>query len=77
MKKVQIQELFGKFETARNNIDGVEYWSARELQTIFAYKAKDFATELTRHNVVVNDLYGENNKARNFTSCRRYSETSA
>ncbi|MCL2245984.1 MAG: DNA damage-inducible protein D [Lentimicrobiaceae bacterium] len=37
MKKEQIQELFEKLETARYNIDDIECWSARELQTVFAY----------------------------------------
>ena len=37
MKKEQIQKLFEKFETARYNIDDIECWSARVLQTIFAY----------------------------------------
>jgi len=37
MKKEQIQKLFEKFEIARYNINEVECWSARELQSIFAY----------------------------------------
>jgi len=37
MKKEVILELFGKFEQARHNYNGVECWSARELQEIFGY----------------------------------------
>lgn len=37
MKKEQISELFELFETARHELDGVECWSARELQEIFNY----------------------------------------
>ena len=37
MKKENIQELFEKFESACYIIKDIECWSARELQTIFAY----------------------------------------
>ena len=37
MKKELIQELFEKFENACYIYEGVECWSARELQTIFNY----------------------------------------
>ncbi len=37
MKKEQIQELFEKFENACYIYEGIECWSARELQTIFNY----------------------------------------
>jgi DNA-damage-inducible protein D len=37
MKKEQIQELLEKFEAACTLWEGVECWSARELQKIFAY----------------------------------------
>ncbi|MGZ3820854.1 MAG: DNA damage-inducible protein D [Mucilaginibacter sp.] len=37
MKKEVIVELFGKFEQACYNHDGIEYWSARELQDILGY----------------------------------------
>ncbi len=125
MKKEFIQELFQKFEGACYVHEGLECWSARELQEIFNYtewrnfqkvvekavqscvnagemvsnhfvevnkmiklakgaereiqdialtryawpladflptltiKAKDFATELTSHNVVEKNLYGD------------------
>jgi DNA-damage-inducible protein D len=37
MKKEIIVELFGKFEQARYNYNGIECWSARELQEILGY----------------------------------------
>ena len=37
MKKEQIQDLFERFENARYLLEGVECWSARELQAIFNY----------------------------------------
>jgi DNA-damage-inducible protein D len=38
MKKEQIQYLFVQFENARHDYNGIECWSARELQLIFNYK---------------------------------------
>lgn len=37
VKKEVILELFGKFEQARYELNGIEYWSARELQDILGY----------------------------------------
>ena len=37
MKKELIQELFEKFENSCYIYQGIECWSARELQTIFNY----------------------------------------
>lgn len=37
MKKELIQELFEKFEAARHDLEGVECWSARDLQQILGY----------------------------------------
>ncbi len=37
MKKELIAELFEKFEAARRETEGVEYWSAQELQHILGY----------------------------------------
>jgi DNA-damage-inducible protein D len=37
MKKELIAELFNKFESACYDFEGVECWSARELQEIFGY----------------------------------------
>ncbi len=38
MKKELIAELFIRFEQAAYEYKGIECWSARELQQIFAYK---------------------------------------
>ena len=38
MKKSQSNELFKKLEGIRNEIENVEYWSARDLQELFSYK---------------------------------------
>jgi DNA-damage-inducible protein D len=37
MKQELIKELFEKFESARYETEGIEYWSARYLQIIFNY----------------------------------------
>ncbi|MEM1326506.1 MAG: DNA damage-inducible protein D [Bacteroidota bacterium] len=37
MKKERIEELFLKFEAARYDLNGIECWSARDLQVIFDY----------------------------------------
>jgi DNA-damage-inducible protein D len=37
MKKTQSNQLFEKLESIRNEIENVEYWSARDLQEIFGY----------------------------------------
>ncbi|TSD64559.1 DNA damage-inducible protein D [Inquilinus sp. KBS0705] len=37
MKKEVILELFGRFEQACYNHEGLEYWSARDLQSILGY----------------------------------------
>lgn len=37
MKAEEIKRLFNQFESAASKIDGVECWSARELQTLLGY----------------------------------------
>lgn len=37
MKKDQIDELFNKFENARYEHEGIEYWSGRDVQVILGY----------------------------------------
>lgn len=55
MKSEEIKQLFEQFEAAASELEGVECWSARELQTLLGYskwenfekviqKAKDAAT---------------------------------
>lgn len=41
MKKEQIQQLFEQFENACYDYNGIECWSARELQTILGYSKWD------------------------------------
>jgi DNA-damage-inducible protein D len=41
MKKEYIKELFEKFENACYDFDGIECWSARELQVILGYAKWD------------------------------------
>lgn len=41
MKKEYIKELFEKFENACYDFEGIECWSARELQTILGYAKWD------------------------------------
>ena len=37
MKTEEIKQLFLQFETAASEIEGVECWSARELQSLLGY----------------------------------------
>ena len=49
MKKEQIQELFARFEAASGEVNGVECWSARELQEVFGYaKWSNFHTVIDK-----------------------------
>ena len=41
MKQEQIKELFEQFEAMVRNLNGIECWSARELQEIFGYSKWD------------------------------------
>ena len=47
MKKELIAELFEKFENARYLLEGIECWSARELQEIFGYSEWRNFTKVT------------------------------
>ncbi len=37
MKSEEIKTLFAQFEQASSELEGVECWSARELQTLLGY----------------------------------------
>lgn len=37
MKAEEIKELFKKFEEAAQKVEGIECWSARDLQTLLGY----------------------------------------
>ena len=52
MKKELINELWQRFEAASGTIEGVECWSARDLQTIFGYANwQNFQAVLSRAQV--------------------------
>ena len=57
MKTEEIKDLFAKFESAASVLEGVECWSARQLQVLLGYsrwenfekviqKAKDACTQV-------------------------------
>lgn len=49
MKKELIEELFNKLEDACYDLDGLECWSARDLQEIFGYKDwRNFANTIQK-----------------------------
>lgn len=37
MKNTEFKNLFNQVEAIRSEIEGVEFWSARDLQKIFDY----------------------------------------
>jgi len=37
MKTEEIKQLFEQFESAASEIEGIECWSAREMQTLLGY----------------------------------------
>ena len=52
MKKEIIQQLYSAFEQAALEIDGVECWSARELQTLLGYsKWENFANVINKAKI--------------------------
>lgn len=49
MKKEQINELFVRFEAAGGTMEGIECWSARELQSVLGYSEwRNFNTVIDR-----------------------------
>ena len=53
MKKEEITALFGKFESISCEVEGIECWSARELQPLLGYAKWDNFI----NNVVVEWFY--------------------
>ena len=52
MKKEIIQQLYSAFEQAALEVDGVECWSARELQTLLGYsKWENFANVINKAKI--------------------------
>jgi len=70
MQKEQIRELFERFENARSLLEGIECWSARDLQLVFNYsewrnftKVIDKARESCQNTgIPVSDHFVEVNK---------------
>ena len=70
MQKEQISDLFKRFENARYLLGDVEYWSARELQSVFNYvqwrnftKVVDKAREACQNaGIPVSDHFVDINK---------------
>ncbi len=60
MKKELIADLFGKFESACYSYEGIECWSARELQTIFNYSEWRNFLKVTNKAKVACEAAGEN-----------------
>jgi len=49
MKTEEIKNLFAQFEAASAEVEGVECWSARELQSLLGYKKwENFEKELEK-----------------------------
>lgn len=60
MKKELIAELFEKFEEACYNLDGLECWSAREMQEILGYADWRNFTNIIQKAAKACDNSGEN-----------------
>jgi len=57
MKKEIIQQLYSAFEQAALEIDGVECWSARELQTLLGYsKWENFANVINKAKIACENV---------------------
>ncbi len=57
MKKEIIQQLYSAFEQATLEIDGVECWSARELQHLLGYsKWENFANVINKAKIACENV---------------------
>ena len=57
MKKEIIQQLYSAFEQAALDIDGVECWSARELQTLLGYsKWENFSNVINKAKIACENV---------------------
>ena len=57
MKKEIIQQLYSAFEQAALEIDGVECWSARELQALLGYsKWENFANVINKAKIACENV---------------------
>ena len=70
MKKEIIQQLYSAFEQAALEIDGVECWSARELQTLLGYsKWENFANVIDKAKTACENV--GNNISDHFPDVRK------
>ncbi len=60
MKKELITELFEKFEAACNNVEGLECWSARDLQSTLGYKDWRNFSNIIKKASIAAETSGEN-----------------
>jgi DNA-damage-inducible protein D len=57
MKSSEIKELFEKFEQASSELEGIECWSAREIQTLLGYsKWENFVKVLDKAKEACNNV---------------------
>ena len=73
MKSDEIKNLFSQFETAASELEGVECWSARELQELLGYsKWENFEKVIQKAKDACNNA-GEKDEIIIFlTSGKRY-----
>lgn len=73
MKKSQSNELFEKLESIRNEIESVEYWSARDLQEVFGYtKWENFDKAI--HKAIISCEKSTENAQNHFLDVRKMVE---
>ena len=70
MKKEIIQQLYSAFEQAALEVDGVECWSARELQSLLGYsKWENFANVINKAKIACENV--GNNVSDHFPDVRK------
>ena len=70
MKKEIVQQLYSAFEQAALEVDGVECWSARELQTLLGYsKWENFSNVINKAKIACENV--GNNVSDHFPDVRK------
>jgi DNA-damage-inducible protein D len=73
MKSDEIRNLFSKFESAASDLEGVECWSARELQELLGYsKWENFEKVIQKAKEACNNAGEEKWVIIFLTSGKRY-----